>query len=475
MESPNFLAQSKSNQPDFSFSIKDFWLILLFGSAVAVVTVFSPTVLISLMVIVAATLSAKFKRLGLYLLIIFGVFIGFYFDLGNFVARDSILSAVNAPVVDFIGLGLLFLAGLKLLFNYSRNTIRELKLSLYPLYYYGFFIISAVISSLFVFDSTWVGGSLYYTLRFIIFSYFGFVFVLIFLTDSKEAFFNLLKVWFHAGLVAAVFGLSSLFVGLGEWMRVVPYEIFGVAPLKHNHNILAETLATIIPIGGFLAYRKETQRLYYLSATVFILLITLLSLSRAAWLTVLLELLVAVFFFKEKVKKIVFEYKQYFYPIIGVVSAVGIYMVGFLTSQVVDSSTFARLVSLDIVLFRFFESPLVGFGPGIYVDIIGQTEVYRVEFGNPLDAHGFIQKILLEQGMFGLITFGGFLLWLIWTIWQAKRKSSRKILMTSLLISVLAAINFQLYNTSYYNAHMWLPIGIALAGVKIFKPKFLSS
>jgi len=58
----------------------------------------------------------------------------------------------------------------------------------------------------------------------------------------------------------------------------------------------------------------------------------------------------------------------------------------------------------------------------------------------------------------------------LWTLWQRQHKlefsKKRKMLYQVLLVSVLGIVVFELFNTSYFNAVMWMPIGVALASTK---------
>ena len=83
-----------------------------------------------------------------------------------------------------------------------------------------------------------------------------------------------------------------------------------------------------------------------------------------------------------------------------------------------------------------------------------------------MDAHGLIQKMLVETGLFGLLAFVSFLGWVVWTLIKRVRDD---VFYQALLCMVAGALVFQLFNTSYLNSVLWLPIGMALAGVALKK------
>ena len=45
----------------------------------------------------------------------------------------------------------------------------------------------------------------------------------------------------------------------------------------------------------------------------------------------------------------------------------------------------------------------MGVGAGSFVERLSRVYAYTVEFGNPVEAHGLIQKLMAETGLFGLV------------------------------------------------------------------------
>ena len=115
----------------------------------------------------------------------------------------------------------------------------------------------------------------------------------------KVTFERILKILFWVGCGIAVFGLSSLFmVEQTGWLRVVPYSIFGFAPLGFNHNLVAEALTALIPISAYVAYMesdKECKQIYSVGVALMIFTV-LLTLSRAGWLALMLQAGIFVYF-----------------------------------------------------------------------------------------------------------------------------------------------------------------------------------
>ena len=84
-----------------------------------------------------------------------------------------------------------------------------------------------------------------------------------------------------------------------------------------------------------------------------------------------------------------------------------------------------------------------------------------------MDAHGILQKLILETGIIGLVSFCIFLVYLFVSFWKKRQVSY---LHSVLIASAMGAIVFQLFNTSYFGSVMWLPIGLVIASFGIIEP-----
>ena len=94
-----------------------------------------------------------------------------------------------------------------------------------------------------------------------------------------------------------------------------------------------------------------------------------------------------------------------------------------------------------------------------------------MEFGDPLESHGFVQKLLTETGILGLISFVSLLIYLGNKHLQGYAKAkflTNKRIITCLMMVFVGLVLFELFSTSYFVANMWLPIGVGLAGVKLY-------
>jgi len=451
-----------------SLKTGEFALILLFSIVFVLLWTLMP-MYAALLVVAAVGLFFMFRLdVGLYLLVVLGFLHGLEIDFGKYQwARDiPYLPGINAPAGDvLVVLLMMSFVGALLFRTHEFTSLKKLKELIPGFVLYGLFILVALVSALSAYEYEF-GLSLKYLGRPIIFVFFAFVLFILFVLKSKKQISKVFFIWFWLGVLSALFGLSSLFIlEHTGWWRVTPYNLFGLAPFGYNHNQLAEVLVTFVPIGIFLSlknYGTKKQVLYNIG-TALIILASLLTLSRAAWLVLLVQLFMYFIWLKRDLLK---KYKKN----IGLLAislcivVVGAYMIKFLSSSVVKSSTSARWAATQVTTYNTLRSPLIGYGPGMYMSVLTDSLWYTIDYGDPLESHGFIQKVALEEGIIGLILFGGFLLWVLYYLYKLQKDNDRyQFLFQTLFIMVLSAIVFQLFNTSYFNSVMWLPIGVALS------------
>jgi len=303
-----------------------------------------------------------------------------------------------------------------------------------------------------------------------------------FLIDTEKTFKRVISLVFWTGLLATLTAWLPLLKNpLASLNRLTPGSIFGFAPLTYNHNILAEVLIVAIPIAFLFFTNPKLQNTkvhkYDFLAFIFLIITTLLTFSRAAWIALFFELILYIWLTrksnlpnkKDQVAEKLFS-KQLLL-LATILSPFIIYFGIFSFSSIVTSSNIARWDMTQIAWTYFAEHPLIGNGVGSFVGLVADTRLFTVEYGDPLDAHGIIQKLLAEQGLLGFTTFFIFVVWLLTTlyrgIYQAKNDEAKKIEI-ALFLTVVGSLIFQLFNASYYSPHLWLPIGLAITAKKIY-------
>lgn len=387
--------------------------------------------------------------------------------------RDSAFFAgINAPLVDF----LIFILFPSLFLAFITGLYRVKIKRLYRLFpgatLYGGFLLIALISALNPYAGL-VGESTRFVLYPMTFLYLAYVVFVLAGIQSRWALDTVFRVLSVVGGVVAAIGLTGFFstIGPDAWPRAVPIQFFGLTPLGTNHNMIAEVLVAIIPMSWYLARTESDDgaRLRYSILTGFMIFIALLTLSRTAWLVLGAEAVVAWYLFREQARDIVGQVTRAIPILVPVVLiAVVSYMAVFLQSEVVISSNSARVATTEFVLFYLGEQPLVGSGPDTYIPALGDSLFFTSEFGEPLDAHGVLQKLLFETGLLGTVLFVLFLGLLLVRLYRAATATQDPQLY-ALFFLLFAAIGFQLFSTSYFNANLWFPIGLACAGWQLYR------
>lgn len=311
-----------------------------------------------------------------------------------------------------------------------------------------------------------------YIFRPMIFFYLMFIILPYNIIDSKKVLLRVLKVLFWLGMFVSAMGFwSLLFPEIKGLRRAVPISVFGTYPLGVNHNLLAEVLITLIPIAFIFFAREKDQfkKTLYLLSGLFMIGINLLTLSRAGWIAIIVEGIVFAYIFRKQAKKILSGYGLAI--IIAALLPFIIVMYKLVTSYTSIAATSTRLKLIDIGIAMFNEAPLIGKGVNTFIPTVFNTFWFIIEYGTTLDAHGFIFKVLPEQGIIGLATFLFLLVSAFWMLFKRYVKAQKTdpnwaFVVIVLSVAALGGIVFQITGTSYYIGKMWLPIGIALAASK---------
>ncbi len=444
------------------------WWIFLGAIGFGLILNFLPWLALIIILSLVILLLATQPGIGAYLLVLTGFLTGLEIDFSRYLWAREIpyLAGVNAPLVDLITLaviGSLLVAWFGFESNSKKRTI-----TIPGWQWYGLFLVAGLIS-IFLAPAGEHNLILKAWFRPQVFVFVGLFITFIMSVRNKMVLDAVLKTWFGVGIATALFALFSLIISVGNsvW-RATPFAIWGYAPFGYNHNLLAEALVVTLPVALYFFVTAKDKANKYLAGLTsgFIGLMTLLTLSRAAWLATAVVVLVFVHYYQLKIKPVK---ELNFLPTLSrlpiflavVLVPVIAYMGLFLTSTVVTSSTSARWEVTKMVGWNVARAPLFGYGPGQFIAILGDNAIYRLEYGDPLDAHGFVQKILIENGLVGLVFFGLFLWSQIKHTVIHKNKLPREMLFLAQAL-VLSGIVFQLFNTSYYHAVFWLPLALAV-------------
>ena len=383
---------------------------------------------------------------------------------------EIVVGALNAPVVDVVAVGALFAWILRLAWFYFTDR-KELK----KLHFPGviFFIAWLLVAFLSVMNSWDIALSIKYVFRPIAFFYLAYVLYVVNVIQKSTTLWRLLFLVYLIGFIVALYGLYGLAVSdaASIWdKRVTTASLFGINPIGGNHNSIADIMVTTIPIGFFLMLHMKTlyQQKFIFVGLLLMIAVNLLTFSRTGWLALLLEFsLLAAFQYRHHLKQ-VFRYSL---GVLLVLLPLVLYMVYFSLQSPVQSSNENRLILNDIALEMFQEHPWFGQGPGTFIPTVERNNVYIEQFGAPLDAHGIVQKVGSELGVLGLIAYISLATSLVWLLFTNYRThpvdSDWSYLLISLLMMMVGTIFFQLFQTSYYVAKLWFPIGLALSALYV--------
>jgi len=297
---------------------------------------------------------------------------------------------------------------------------------------------------------------------------------------------NLIKT--NKTLRIAVWGLalSSLIVAISGWLslwgqdwqnsffRLKSIAFWGIYPFGDNHNLIAEFLS----VGAFLwlAIKEWTEserlRRIFKVIFVFILAAAIMTFSRAAWISVTLQLAVYILWRNRQFLK-----KQGGLVLLVIMAAILLMLPVFWRMKILQaenvSSTENRILLTEIAYRGWLEKPIIGQGSGRFVDLVANNLRFTAKYGPPIDSHGFIQKIMAETGLLGILTW----LFLIAVIIKEailglKHYGQNAPWLLPLWISAGGGFVFQVFNTSYYKGKVWLIIALALIATEFAQQKY---
>ncbi|MFA7087920.1 MAG: O-antigen ligase family protein [Patescibacteria group bacterium] len=410
--------------------------------------------------IMALVVFLAWPKIGLYTLALCLPAIGWSFNIRGFIL----------PPADFIALAVLTAFLIRLIYQIFFKVSEPIKLK-WPLFlpFFIFLTIGALSSLL----SDNISYSLWYLIRWPLFLYFAYILVPYNLITNGR----LLKKTIIALTIGSLLILISGYLSLygQDWrdsfFRLKSIAWFGVFPFGENHNLIAEFLN----VGAFLlltlkdftknARTKRWCDIAFILSTLGIIL----TFSRTGWITLFLQTIIYIWY-KSSGR---FRSTAIFASLgIIIIMAPLFWKMTQLQKDNV-SSTENRILLTEISLKAFQERPYLGFGSGSYINLVKENIRFTAKYGEPIDSHGMIQKVLAENGIFGLAAWLFILVYLLKTGYQAiSRYRQENPWILPLTIAAAGGLFFQFFNTSYYKGKVWLPIAIFLIAVKLLKKKY---
>jgi O-antigen ligase len=401
-------------------------------------------------------------EIGLYLMILFLPVIDWNFNFRGFVI----------PFIDLITIVVLVACFLRIIYFFLFSATELKKIKFPVLLAFSLFFLSISISNLL---SDNVSTDLWYSIRWIAFFYFGYLFLPINVIKNERILKNSLICFLISGALVAGLGMVSLSQQdwNNEFVRIRPIGISGIYPIGDNHNLIAEVMVVAIFFVLTLKYWSKSilsRRSINLAVIVFALIL-LGTFSRAAWLVLFMQ--AGIYFIyknRQYAKKIIFP----LLVVLVILSPLVIYMIRLQSQYEIGvSSTENRMLMTEIAWQAFREKPFFGQGTGEFIHLVADNIRFRAQYGDPLDSHGLGQKILAENGVFGILAFAGFIFSILAIFYKALKKHKKDWeLLLPLVLGSGGVFLFEFFNTSYYKGKMWLPIAIALAAAALIKQKY---
>ena len=458
MKTIDFLNLSKQDKKT------KFSLLLVFVFALVLISFFYPLTTFTILGILILV-SIFFKKLewGIYLMTIFFPFIYFQVIIGK---------EVNIPFADFIALFILIAFAITYITEVIQKK-RKLSLDDFPVITYFIPFILICFISLINIKYTDLFLSIKYIFRPIIFFYAVYVVLPYNIIKTKKQVINILWILFALGIFVSIMGISraisSYMAGLP--LMAGPTDWFNLYPIGAGHNLTAEILVNVIPFSLLLFWRTRNDRYKRLInvGIVLMVMVNLLTLSRSGWIAMFVMALLFVFL-KYKEKK--YQIFRYGALVLIILLPLILYMGYFVVSSPISQSSNINRIDLSEKAYELFlDYPVIGAGAGTFTQYLQLDKWYLLDYGGVVDSHGMAQKLLSETGILGFLTFGLFLIAVFLFLYKRYKRDDltveqRNFIIVALIVFVVNVI-FQLFDTGYYTARMWWPIGIGMAIAKL--------
>ena len=377
------------------------------------------------------------------------------------------------PFIDLLSVVVLTSFAIRHVYLYFFSDQKEKIKFPGGLYFLIFFIITLISGLL----SDGIITHVWYSFRWILFFYLAFVVMPANLIKDTKTLRRILIFVSLGASAVALMSFASLF--MQDWSdtfsRVSPLPIFGQWIFGQNYNLLSEFLsmsAFLILSLKYWVKDLRADRFLNLVAAFFILLV-FLTFSRTSWITVSLQLISYFLIYNFAIKKNKVSFKEILLVVFLIFIMLLPFSVKMISLQEANySSTENRALLTQIAWESFLEKPFFGWGSGSFISLVEDNIRFVAKYGDPLDSHGFGQKVLAENGLFGTISFLIFLLVIFRKIYLGVIRNPKDYkLLLPLFISSAGVFFYQVFNTSYYKGRVWLPIALALIAVDLISDK----
>lgn len=388
------------------------------------------------------------------------------------IGKEFYLGSLAIPLADLVALATLLAFVISYLFRLFFPAQEKNSELSWPLFFpFALFLGLSALSII-------VNGSelnaWYYFLRWPVFLYFAYIFVPANIIKEPKV---LKKTVIFVALSSFLVLFSGYLSLVGQdwyhsFFRLKSVYFWQSYPFGENHNLIAEYLN----IGTFfILVIKEFVKDLRLRRLIDVLFLAsvlgiILTFSRSGWITLGIQLVVYAYYRLRHFPKEKSSLVGLLILLAIVASPLFIKMSQLQSGNV--SSTASRLVLTEIAWAGFQERPLFGFGSGSYVKLVGQDIRYSAKYGEPIDSHGAIQKIIVENGIFALLAWIFLLLYLLRFCFFTLRKYYPQVpWVLPFFLAAAGGIFFQFFNTSYYKGKVWFPVLLFILAIKLSEKK----
>ncbi len=413
-------------------------------------------ILILTLILLTALLCIIKPKIGVYLTAASLPIIGSNFSFFGFII----------PIADLMAL--LSLVGFSFNFLFVKLFRPKIQIEIkWPLFFpFLMFFIANLIS---IFLSSNPLYSLYYFLRWPLFLYFAYIFTPFnIIRDVKTLKQSIILVFFSA-MAVLLSGYFSLFDQdwQNNFFRIKSLYIFNSYPFGENHNLIAEFLNIgvffVLVIREFVKNKRQKRIVDAIFALTAVGVI--MTFSRTGWIILVLQLAIYLYYKTKNDKKekmgvimLVLFFSIILSPLLWKMSVL---------QDSNTSSTENRLLLTEISLQAFKEKPIFGHGSGEFINLVDNNIRFKAKYGEPIDSHGVVQKILAENGLFGLVSWLLIIIYLLkFCLLAVKKYYPRVRWVLPFALAALGGIFFQFLNTSYYKGKVWFPLILFMIAIQ---------
>ena len=283
-----------------------------------------------------------------------------------------------------------------------------------------------------------------------------------------------------SGTIVSFIGIAQYCLGLfiqASWIDTSYfYDIKGrVVSLFDNPNILAMYLVMVLPFAIYLMLNAELRKSRFLGfiSTMSIFICIILTWSRAAWLAIIVCILIfSIIYSKKTIKHLLIL--TFLLPIISFFIPSSIVRRFTSIGSLADSSTAYRFYTWKGTL-RCCKDSLwggIGYGTTAYQEIYPQYAYAGMEAAE--HSHSLYLQILIGMGIFGLIAFAVVIFLFLQMNFEYIKKEANKRNKTAVIACICAIISmlvFGLFDFIWYNYRVlflfWAIIALGCACVRI--------